>query len=191
MTRFICISGKAQSGKDTSAGFLKKELEMRGYKVLIAHYADLLKYICKTYFGWNGEKDVAGRQLLQRVGTDVVRKQCPDFWVDFVTKVVEMFPNEWDYVIVPDTRFPNEIYKVRYAGFDVCNLRIERLDYDDHLTEEQKKHASETALDGYQPDMTLLNYSRGLDGLQRMVEVAVEKIVKWDFERPLERKAQE
>ena len=59
--KIIAISGKAQHGKDTTAGFLKSTLEADGYKVQVAHYADLLKYICKQFFGWNGQKDDAGR----------------------------------------------------------------------------------------------------------------------------------
>ena len=54
--KIICISGKAGHGKDYTANLLKEELEARGYSVLITHNADLLKYICKTFLGWNGEK---------------------------------------------------------------------------------------------------------------------------------------
>ena len=54
--KIIAISGKAQHGKDTTAGFLKSTLEADGYKVQVAHYADLLKYICarrlKTTMGF-------------------------------------------------------------------------------------------------------------------------------------------
>ena len=48
--KVIAISGKAQNGKDTTAGLLKSALEADGYKVLITHYADLLKYICKQFW---------------------------------------------------------------------------------------------------------------------------------------------
>ena len=76
--KVICISGKAQHGKDTSALMVKEMLEDDGYKVLIAHYGDLVKYICRTFFQWNGEKDEAGRSLLQRIGTDAVGELCTD-----------------------------------------------------------------------------------------------------------------
>lgn len=105
----IAISGKAQHGKDTSAKILKNMLEADGYRVLITHYADLLKYMCRTFFGWNGEKDDAGRHILQYVGTDIIRQKRPDFWVDFVTDVLALFPDDWDFVLIPDCRFPNEI----------------------------------------------------------------------------------
>ena len=73
--KVITISGKAQNGKDTTARLLKDVLEDDGNTVLIAHYADLLKYICKQFFGWDGNKDEQGRHTLQYVGTDVIRKE--------------------------------------------------------------------------------------------------------------------
>ena len=61
--KVILISGKARHGKDATAHFIKNALETDGYSVLVAHYGDLVKYICKTFFGWNGEKDDNGRTL--------------------------------------------------------------------------------------------------------------------------------
>lgn len=124
--KVITISGKAQNGKDTTAGLLKAALEADGYKVLIAHYADLLKYICKQFFGWDGQKDDAGRHILQYVGTDIIRQKRPDYWVGFVASILELFPNEWDYVLIPDCRFPNEIDYLKEAGLDTVNLRVVR-----------------------------------------------------------------
>lgn len=147
--KVILISGKARHGKDTLAGMMKEELEGKGKRVLIAHYADLLKFICKNFFGWNGEKDDNGRALLQRVGTDVIRKQNPDYWVGFMISILKLFPDEWDYVIIPDTRFPNEIETIKNAGLDFVHIRIERPNFKSPLTEAQQKHISETALDGY------------------------------------------
>lgn len=106
--KIICISGKAQNGKDTTAKFLEETLTSQGHRVLIAHYGDLLKYICRAFFGWDGKKDEKGRSLLQYVGTDKIRAVSPDYWADFVVSILDIFPDEWDYVLLPDTRFPNE-----------------------------------------------------------------------------------
>ena len=57
----ICISGKAGHGKDTLAGVLEEKLTQKGERVLITHYADLLKWMCEKLFGWDGVKDEAGR----------------------------------------------------------------------------------------------------------------------------------
>lgn len=147
--RVIAISGKAGSGKDYTANILKEYLEKKGFKVLITHYADLLKYLCKQLYGWDGNKDEKGRHLLQYVGTEIVRTKRPDFWVEFMIDILQLFGSDWDYVLIPDCRFPNEINGL-IPHFLTVPVRIERTDgYDAGLTEEAKNHPSETSLDSY------------------------------------------
>jgi len=155
--KVICISGKAQNGKDTTAGILKEMLEADGNRVLIAHYGDLLKYVCRTFFGWDGNKDEKGRHILQYVGTDVIRAQNSSYWVDFIIGILKMFRDEWDYVLIPDCRFPNELDCMKEAGFDATHIRIVRQNFISPLTPEQQAHPSETALDNVKPDTYIYN----------------------------------
>ena len=175
--KVIAISGKAGHGKDTVAEMLRTCLTAAGKKVLVTHYADLLKHICKSFFGWDGEKDEHGRWLLQYVGTDVVRRKQPDFWVNFVISILRLFDGEWDYVLIPDARFPNEIERIREAGFDVMHLRVTRPGYIGKLTEEQKKHPSETALDKVGCDMQIIN-DGDLTGLAAMTLDAANHLME-------------
>ena len=175
--KVICISGKAQHGKDTTAGYLKEFLEARGKKVLIAHYGDLVKYVCKTFFDWDGQKDEAGRTLLQKVGTDVVRAKDPDYWVNFICEMLWFFYDEWDYVLIPDCRFPNEIDYIDKRFADVTHVRVVRdnPNWTSPLTEEQQKHLSETALDNWYHHGTIMVHNReGLDELKQVVERLVD-----------------
>lgn len=154
--KVILISAKAQHGKDTSASILKEIYEAKNKRVLITHYADLLKYICRTFFNWNGEKDDYGRTLLQQVGTNTVCAKQPDFWVDFIISILNLFNDSWDVVIIPDCRFVNEIEKMR-ANFDTTLIRVIRPDFDNGLSEIQKQHLSETALDNFDFDHIVYN----------------------------------
>lgn len=164
--KVVLVSGHAGNGKDTVAGIIRDTLKANGERVLITHYADLVKYMCKAFFQWDGCKDEKGRSLLQYVGTDCVRKIKPDYWVTFIVDVLRFFPNEWDWVIIPDTRFPNEIDVVKEAGFDVTHVRVVRPFYENGLSPEQLSHPSETALDGVAPDVFITN-----DGdMRRLVE---------------------
>lgn len=156
MKKVICISGKARHGKDTVAEIVRNLLIERGQRVGIVHYADLLKYFCKTYFGWDGNKDEKGRSILQHVGTDVVRKKEPDYWVDFLINFLHLFEDEWDYVLVPDCRFPNEVDGF-VNEFLFSHWRVQRPNFDNQLTEEQKQHPSETALDKHWLDELIIN----------------------------------
>lgn len=153
----LLVSGKARNGKDTVASMLEKKLVGEGHSVLVTHYADLLKYICKTFFKWDGNKDEKGRTLLQWVGTDVVRKKKPSFWVGFIIDILNLFDSSWEYVIIPDTRFPNEIDAIRESGFKAYHISVSRPNFDSGLTKEQLAHPSETALDGVIPDYTIIN----------------------------------
>lgn len=172
--KIICISGKAGHGKDTAAVILKTYLQASGYSVLITHYADLLKFICTSYFGWNGKKDEAGRGLLQHVGTDVIRKNDPDFWVDWIIYILKMFPR-WDYVLIPDLRFPNEFTRLTESGFDAIHVRISRQAFLGNLNDTQKSHASETALDGFPADYTIQN-TGSMEDLKHTVTQWIQEV---------------
>jgi hypothetical protein len=169
--KVILISGKAQSGKDTTAKQMREILTKDGHRVLVTHYADLLKYICKNYFNWDGQKDEQGRRMLQYVGTDVIRKQNPTLWVDFVSMILRYFHENWEYVIIPDCRFPNEV-EVMKSNFDAIHVRVVRPNFDGPLNDEQKKHPSETALDNYPYDELITNNSNVLNLGVNIIDLA-------------------
>lgn len=174
--KIITLSAKAKGGKDFCANLIKQKLELKGEKVLITHYADLLKYICKTFFGWNGQKDVEGRTLLQYVGTDIIRQKNPDYWVNFLIGIFNLFPDEWDYVLIPDTRFPNENDLMKEC-FDVSTVRVTRPNYDNGLTEKQQNHESEIALDDYKFDYQIIN--NGDDS----IHIEIDNFINWLMEK--------
>ena len=167
--KVCCISAKARHGKDTAGAMLAEYLESKGKKVLITHFADLLKFICVKFFGWNGDKDEAGRTLLQYIGTDVISTKQPEYWAKFIVDILKFFKKEWDYVIIPDCRYPIEVSTVK-DSFDTVVLRVERPGFESNLTAEQKNHASEVMMDDYHFDAILYNDSD---------LAAFEEKVKW------------
>jgi len=148
----ITFSGKAMAGKDTAADFLAKQATFRGWRVLRMNYADQLKYLARQYLGWNGEKDAKGRTLLQTLGTEKVRNRFPNYWVDTTIGVAKIFQHDYDYIIIGDCRFSNEVSRWSDEGFSVITVHVERPDFDNGLTHKQKQHPSETALDDFKFD---------------------------------------
>lgn len=171
--KVILISGKARHGKDLTAKLMTDSLRESGKRVLVTHYADLVKYICREFFNWNGEKDEAGRTLLQYVGTDVVRQKMPDYWVDFIIDILDLFGDNWDYVIIPDTRFPNEIDRIK-ARYECVHLRVRRENTSEVLTTVQQNHISETALDDVEPDLRIENNGT-IEDLKNMIETIIKE----------------
>ena len=184
--KVICISGRARHGKDETGAYLKAILNEADYPAVVMHNADLLKFMCTNLFGWEGDKvgeakyevegrRLNGRELLQYVGTDIVREQEPDIWVNFLIKELDYFGHNWDYAIIPDCRFPNEIERFREEGYETIYLKVYRPDFESNLTPEQRQHSSETALDGYDPDILLIN-SGTLDDLRDSCRRVLEDI---------------
>lgn len=168
--KIILISGKAEAGKTTTAKFLKKKLGEQGKISAIVPYGQYVKDTTKMLFDWDGNKDEKGRALLQWWGTDVVRKKHPDFWIDTVMRLAKVINDVgFDFLIIDDCRFPNEIenwkrdiFGVRRHScgwraycWDVMTVRIERPGHENALTEKQRQHPSECALDGYNFDVTI------------------------------------
>ena len=180
MKKIALISAKARHGKDTVAELMKSYLELKGERVLICHYADLLKYICKTFFNWDGNKDDKGRTILQHVGTDTIRMKNnrPDYWVGFIVDLLWMFYDEWDYIIIPDTRFKNEIDTMSdsFGRSMVSTVRITRPNFDSGLSEEQLNHPSECGLDGYEFDYYITNNGT-LDELNDKIKVLLDRLM--------------
>ena len=169
----VTVSGKMGSGKDTVAEYLKEELEEAGQTVLITHYADLLKYICKTFLGWDGKKDTAGRKLLQTIGTDVFRHSDENFFCDFLVQVLKNLGWMWDFVIIADARFQNEIkcMKSQFRTVSILVIRESRINGISCNSE----HISERSFDDYEFDVLFEN-NAGVDQVKEFVESFLDLI---------------
>jgi len=144
--KIIVVAGQAQHGKDTSASILKEELFKKDKTSLIIRYGDYLKYVATSYYGWDGLKDIPGRALLQTLGTEVARDNNPDIWVNVLLEFSKAFGGSYDYLIIPDFRYPNEYWRWVEEIYDIFSFWVNRNDFDNGLTEEQKNHRSETSL---------------------------------------------
>lgn len=153
MSKIIVISGKAGSGKSFLANHLSISLEkVYGFRVMQLAFADTLKMVCREIYGWDGEKDPRGRELLQRVGTDIVHPNNQNCWVNCMREIITGLTGEYDYFIIPDARFPHEIEGITglYLGSPtIASMHTVRVIGKTNLTGEMSEHASETALDHY------------------------------------------
>ena len=136
--KVILLSGKARSGKGTAA-----EVILGKYQGKAFAFADDIKTIAYNYFGWHGEKDALGRKLLQGIGT-TGRNYNRDIWVNDTIDRIQWWTRQSSdnqLAVVTDTRYPNEIQRIKHEFSDVVTIRITR----DSV--EKLKHPSETALD--------------------------------------------
>lgn len=133
----VGLCGYAGSGKDTAA----QALVAQGWERRA--FADTIKQVA-TRIGWNGQKDDAGRRLIQDLGMACCEILDPDVWVRPVLR------DRTGPVVITDVRMPNEFEAIKNAGGKI--IRIHRPGYGP-----VNEHITEVALDGYPADAVLHN----------------------------------
>ena len=127
-----------------------------------------LKSLCESSYNWiKGDKGPIGRTILQNVGT-AYRENNPECWVNIARQIALGCSEE--YMLIPDCRYKNEA--LGFLDFDYKNVRIERPDFDNGLTEEQKKHISETEMSTFSEYDYIITNDGSLDDLREKIKKA-------------------
>jgi hypothetical protein len=191
LKQIFLISAKAQNGKDSTSDIMMKYLDGKSTKVSLARD---LKSICQEYLGWDGSKNELGREILQKTGTDKIRKEFgwEVFHAHRVYETIKIIEDAYDYIFVPDTRFRNEVFYLQAMFPDkVTTIRVKRNNFISPLTKEQQIHISETDLDDFKFDYYIKSDS-GLNNLEKVVlNEIISKInripqpIEPDFDPPM------
>lgn len=176
-SKIFLISGKAQAGKDTTAGFIKKNLELKGLKVINLQYSSYIKEYAKKISGWDGREETKPRELLQILGTDIIRKELgSDFFVKKLVEDIKVYSYFFDIITISDVRLKIEIDIPRNKFNNIYAIRIVRPNFDNGLSEEQKKHQTEIDLDDYDKfDYVLINDGT-ISDLDKKVSKMLEEV---------------
>lgn len=108
----------------------------------VGTWSDFFDECVQKAFNAQPDDPISGRQVMQALGTNVVRNCCREsFWQDLLIRnILELRHNGFSGVIcVPDVRFPNEYRALKDIG--AKSVRIYRYGKDGD------GHASETAMD--------------------------------------------
>lgn len=149
--KIYLISGKAGNGKDTTAGFLKRFYEQDGKKVIYSRAGKYIKFYAMEMTGWDGSEETKPRELLQELGTDVIRNKLnkAEMFIERQIDDIEIYSYFYDAIIVPDIRLPREIESIKEKFDNVVVINVNRINYESTLTNIQQKHITETAMDSY------------------------------------------
>ena len=182
--KLIGISGKIGTGKSTLGQHL---CHILGDGWIRKAYGDFLKEEVSTMFGFptgwcyseDGKNKIietgilrgAVRELMQWWGTEVRRKNDPDYWVKKMDEwlCTDFLRGEHHSCIIDDVRFPNEAELVHKFGGKLIRVNP----YEGWTCEQQfRDHESETALDDWQKWDTRANPDYG--GLKALAIALVD-----------------
>lgn len=163
--KLILIGGRARSGKDTFADYLYDELVKEDKKVCKIQISQYIKYYATKYFGWDGSEETKPRDLLQHLGTEIIRNKIDKYFhINRLVQDIKVLSYYYDYFIVSDVRLPEEIEIPKREFEDVVSIKLKR--ESDELNDAQKLHITEVGLDNYDDFDYVIDNSSTLDDLK-------------------------
>ncbi len=169
--KIYVVGGKAKHGKDTFSAFLKEAYENHNKKVIVTQLSKYIKYYAREMTGWDLSEETKPREFLQQLGTTVIRQKLKkdDLFINRMIDDIEIFSYFYDAIIISDVRLKKEIIDLKKAYPNIISIHIDRPNFDNGLTEEQKKHPTEIDLDDYNEfDIEVVNTT--LDDLKETAE---------------------
>lgn len=175
--KIFLIAGKARHGKDTVAEMILDEYNDRNKKGVNLALGSYIKMYAQKISNWDGNDETKPRELLQYLGTDVIRKKIDDlFFVNRICEDIKVYSYFFDIITVSDVRFVCEI-EIPEAMFEnVIKIKVERPNVETNLTEKEKKHQSEIDLDNYTDYDYVIKNDGSLDELKNKVHHIIEVI---------------
>lgn len=129
--KIMAFGHRAQTGKDTLAGFLATNLRLTSRKlnVQVAGFADELKDACYKWYSWAGLKRKEHYESNPNEKSNVLEplgKTVRQVWIDVGNHMREYDTDIWvralltrpqvDVLLVKDLRYPNEFDMVKELG---------------------------------------------------------------------------
>ena len=167
------IVGKARHGKDTVSDLIRDYYKDK--KTINDSYAYYMKDYAKRITDWDGSENTKPREFLQQFGTNLVRNKIDEFF--FINRMIEdlkIFSYFFDVVTISDGRLVKEIDTIRENFNNVIVIRVNRPNFDNGLTEEQKNHLTETGLDNYNNYDYIIENDGTIENLKDKIEKILE-----------------
>ena len=149
--KIYIMCGKAKHGKDTFSAYLRDVYKNNGKDIIVTQLSKYIKYYAREMTGWDLSEETKPRELLQQLGTGVIREYLKkeDLFINRMIEDIDVFSCFYDAIIISDVRLKKEINDLREAFPDLVCVHVNRPNFDNGLTEEQKKHKTEIDLDDF------------------------------------------
>ena len=181
LARTLCFmfSGKAGVGKTFLSDMIQKWCDEVGLKTLKSPFAYGVKETA-SFMGWDGNKDIRGRKLLQSIG-NVGRVYDEDVWVrNTFIRIEEQVGYPFDAIFIDDWRFTNEFAYVfnQEPLYQPITIRVSSDSREILRGTPEYLDVSETQLDNFDFDYTIHNDVMDIDFSDCLHRMLVSEIRK-------------
>lgn len=173
--KIYVICGKARHGKDTTALAIKNAYSDK--KVINLSYGSYIKEFAKNISDWDGSEETKPRELLQHLGTEVIRNNIDkDFFIKRLCNDIRVYSYYFDVITISDARFPDEVITPKKLFDDVITIKVVRDNFETSLSDDEQKHSTETALDGFNDYDYVIENNGSIDDLNEKVKTIVKEV---------------
>ena len=167
------ICGKARSGKDTAVDILKDYYNSKNLKTIELKYTFYLRKYTKNITGWDGSEENKPRSFMQEIGT-VIRDYDNKYFSRRMLEDIFIYQNYYDIILIDDTRMVNEITAIKEKYPNSVSILLERKT--EELTNTEKNHITETALDNYHDFDYVIDNNHTLEDLKNNILTIVREV---------------
>lgn len=181
--KIILLGGKANSGKDSAAEYIDEYYRSRGLDVVNIQIAYYIKMYAKEIAKWDGDNETKPRQLLQDLGTELIRKQIDEyFFIKRIIQDIDIYSRYFDIITISDGRLPEEFAAIKLAYPETVTVHLTRPNFTSRLTKDQKAHVTEALVDEIEYDYDLVNDATLEDLQMKSIELIrqIEKETKFE-----------
>lgn len=145
------IAGRAGSGKDTLATFMKEHLEQEGKNVCILRLANPLYEMAEHYFGYPNPRKEKPRSFLQTLGIEIIKEKLGKEWflVDRLSEDISILDSFFDVGIISDARLVEEMEELKRRYPKLIRILIQNEKCNTSLTDQEKTHRTEIEAEQY------------------------------------------
>lgn len=172
------ISGKANSGKDTTCELINNYIKIKGKKSINLQFSSYIKHYAKVISGWDGSEESKPRALLQKLGTEIIRDKIDNnFFIKRIIGDINVYSYYFDAITISDARLPEEIESIKNKFNNVYKIKIERPNFSNNLNIEEQKHITEIALDNYNDYNIVITNDGSIEDLNNKIKKIIDEVI--------------
>ena len=165
------IQTRTQEGKKSLIPTITFDRDMHLIPILRELKKSGYTHDARDFNGLLGKKLSSPREILQFVGTDVIRFFYPEYHCISLMQSVSLK----EKVVISDVRFPNEAEAILSRGGKL--VRLVRLSGVEKRNSNSSRHLSETALDNWKDwDYVLKNNGLELHGFFQEIQIMLTRL---------------